>query len=58
MIKGLLTEFGYGIFAEISLVMFAAIFVAIMIHTLRQPQELTSENASIPLTEEASNGRS
>ncbi len=56
MIKGLLTELGYGIYAEAALVMFAAIFVAIIIHTFLQSRETSEAHASIPLESEANDG--
>ncbi len=52
MIKQLMSELGYGFFAEAAVVMFALIFVAIVIHTCLQSRDDSQMWASLPLESE------
>jgi hypothetical protein len=49
MIKKLTTYLDYSMFAELSLLMFAAIFIAVVIRTLRTRDEVTDQQAKIVL---------
>lgn len=49
MIKQLTEYLNYGLFAEIALVLFAAIFIAVVIRTLRTKSEITTRQAKIVL---------
>jgi len=51
MIKKLTSFLDYGVFAEIALAIFAAVFVAIVIRTLMMRSEVTDQNARIVLGE-------
>lgn len=53
MIKTLTSYLDYGLFAEISVVIFAAVFVAIVIRTLLTQSEITSRQASIVIGNES-----
>ncbi len=52
MIKKLLSALDYGLFAEIALVMFAVVFVAIVVRTLFMKREDTKQQAEIVLDEQ------
>ena len=49
MIKKLTSHLDYGMFAELSLAIFAIVFVAIVIKTLTTKSEITRSQASIVL---------
>jgi len=49
MIKKLTSFLDYGLFAEMALAIFAAVFVAIVIRTLMMKSETTAQQASIVL---------
>lgn len=49
MIKKLTSFLEYGVFAEIALAIFAAVFVAIVIRTLMIRSDVTKKNAQIVL---------
>ena len=49
MIKKLTTFLDYSMFAEIALLMFAAIFIAIVIRTLSTRSDITRQQAKIVL---------
>ncbi len=49
MIKKLTTFLDYSLFAELALVMFAVIFIAVVIRTLVTRRETTSQQARIVL---------
>ena len=49
MIKTLTSYLDYGMFAEIALVIFALVFVAVVIRTLLQDSNLTTQQANIVL---------
>ncbi len=49
MIKQLTSYLNYSIFAELALLLFAAIFVAVVIRTLLTRSEITQEQAKIVL---------
>lgn len=51
MIKKLTSFLDYGVFAEIALVIFALVFVAIVVHTLMMRREVTEQQANIVLRE-------
>ena len=55
MIKKLLSALDYGLFAEIALVMFAVVFVAIVVRTLFMKREDTKHQAEIVLDEQPEN---
>lgn len=52
MIKQLTSFLNYGFFAEVALIIFAAVFVAIVIRTLMMKNELTDQQAKIVLDEQ------
>lgn len=52
MIKKLLSALDYGLFAEIALVMFAVVFIAIVVRTLFMKREDTKQQAEIVLDEQ------
>ncbi len=49
MIKRLTTYLDYSIFAEVALLMFAAIFIAIVVRTLLTRSDVTKRQADIVL---------
>jgi hypothetical protein len=49
MFKKITTYLDYSMFAEIALVMFAAIFIAVVIRTLCTRSDITSQQAKIVL---------
>ena len=49
MIKELTTFLDYSLFAELALLMFAAIFIAVVIRTLCTRSDITSQQARIVL---------
>ena len=49
MIKKLTTYLDYSMFAELALLMFAAIFIAVVIRTLRTRSDITEQQAKIVL---------
>jgi hypothetical protein len=49
MIKKITTYLDYSMFAEIALVMFAAIFIAVVIRTLCTRSDITRQQAKIVL---------
>lgn len=49
MIKKLTSFLDYSMFAELALLMFAAIFIAIVIRTLKTRSEITDHQANIVL---------
>ena len=49
MIKKLTSYIDYSLFAEVALVMFAAIFIAVVIRTLCTRSEITNRQAKIVL---------
>lgn len=49
MIKMLTSFLGYGAYAEIALVIFAVVFIAIVVRTLRMKSEATKQLANIVL---------
>lgn len=49
MIKKLTTYLDYSVFAEIALLMFAAIFIAVVIRTLSTRSDITRQQAKIVL---------
>lgn len=49
MIKKLISYLDYSLFAELALLMFAAIFIAIVIRTLRTQSDTTNRHAKIVL---------
>ncbi|MFK7769153.1 MAG: hypothetical protein AB8B55_18170 [Mariniblastus sp.] len=51
MIKNLTSYLDYGIFAEIALAIFAAVFIAIVIRTLMTRRDVSEQNARIVLGE-------
>lgn len=51
MIKKLTGFLEYGTFAEIALLIFAFVFIAVVIRTLLTQKEITSRNARIVLEE-------
>lgn len=51
MIKQLTSFLEYGTFAEIALLIFAAVFIAVVIRTLMTAKEITNRNAQIVLDE-------
>ena len=51
MIKKLTGFLEYGTFAEIALLIFALVFIAVVIRTLLTRKEITSRNARIVLEE-------
>lgn len=55
MIKSLTSYLDYSIFAEIALLMFAAIFIVIVIRTLTTKSELTREQSLIVLDDQSEN---
>ena len=52
MIKKLVAFLDYSMFAELALLMFAAIFVAVVIRTLATRSEVTDQQAKIVLGED------
>ena len=52
MIKKLNALLDYGLFAEIALVMFAAVFLAVVIRTLLTNRDITRQQAEIVLDEQ------
>lgn len=52
MIKQLTSFLEYGVFAELALAIFAAVFIAIVIRTLMTGSEVTKQNARIVLDDE------
>ncbi|MDG1874029.1 MAG: hypothetical protein P8J27_08960 [Mariniblastus sp.] len=53
MIKKLTSYLDYGMFAEMALVMFAFVFVAVVVRTLMTSSEVTKEQANIVLGDKA-----
>lgn len=51
MIKTLTSYLGYGFFAEVALLIFAAVFIAIVIRTLLTRGDVTRQQAAIVLGE-------
>lgn len=51
MIKKLTDVLDYGFFAELSLAIFAAVFIAIVIRTLMMRQDLAEQSARIVLND-------
>ena len=51
MIKLLTQQLDYGFFAEVALVIFALVFVAVVVRTLRTQGEVTDRQANIVLDE-------
>ena len=49
MIKQLTSFLNYGTFAELALLIFAAVFVAVVIRTLLTRSEVTKQHANIAL---------
>lgn len=49
MIKHVLNQFNAAIFAEISLLIFAAVFVAVVIRTLMTKSETANHHANVVL---------
>lgn len=55
MIKTLTSYLGYGFFAEVALLIFAAVFIAIVIRTLLTRHDITRQQAAIVLGEPLEN---
>ena len=55
MIKKLTSYLDYSIFAELALLLFAIIFVAIVLQTLRTRREITEQQANIVLDDKTEN---
>jgi len=55
MIKKLTSYLDYGMFAELALVMFAIVFIAVVVRTLMTSRDVTSEQAKIVLGDKAEN---
>lgn len=53
MIKKLTSYLDYGMFAELALVMFACVFIAVVVRTLLTNGDVTSEQAKIVLGDKA-----
>jgi hypothetical protein len=53
MIKKLTTYLEYSLFAELALLMFAAIFIAIVIRTLRTRSDVSKQQAKIVLGDDS-----
>jgi hypothetical protein len=51
MIKKLIEYLDYSVFAELALLMFAAIFIAIVIRTLTMRSDITKQQANIVLND-------
>lgn len=51
MIKRLTSFLEYGVFAELALAIFAAVFIAVVIRTLMMRPDVTQKNARIVLGE-------
>jgi len=52
MLKDVIGNAGWGVFAIIALVIFVAVFVAIVIHALTRPKKQISKQARIPLEDQ------
>jgi hypothetical protein len=57
MIKQALDQLSYSIFAEIALLMFALIFIAVVVRTLLTRREVTKQQAKIVLGDQTENHR-
>lgn len=55
MIKALTSYLDYSIFAELSVVIFAVVFVAVVIRTVRIKKEIADHHANIVLGDQTEN---
>lgn len=53
MIKKLTEYLDYSLFAELALLMFAAIFIAVVIRTLKTRSDITNQHAKIVLGDQS-----
>ncbi len=58
MIKNLTSYLNYSVFAEVALVMFACIFIAVVIRTLMTSSEVTEKQSQIVLDDGSNDKKS